>query len=91
MGKVDRGGEPKSFGSGYLFSRFDQRFLRKFKDEQVAAVTGTILVKNKRNLIEKCQAMEYVLIAWTRRLLDAVDSVFVTPGALSAYRKSAVE
>nr|MBA4404732.1 hypothetical protein [Nanoarchaeum sp.] len=65
--------------------------MRKFKDEQVGAVTGTILVKNKRNMIEKCQAMEYVLIAWTRRLLDAVESVFVTPGALSAYRKSAVE
>ena len=38
-----------------------------------------------------CFAFEYVLITWTRRLLDFIDGVFVTPGALSMYRKSAVQ
>jgi cellulose synthase/poly-beta-1,6-N-acetylglucosamine synthase-like glycosyltransferase len=62
-----------------------------FIDKDVGAVTGTVLVKNRRNLMEKMQAMEYTLIAWTRRILDFLDSVFVTPGALSMYRKSALE
>ncbi len=62
-----------------------------FKDEKVGASTGTILVRNKNSLLEKMQAMEYVLIAWTRKTLDAMQSVFVTPGALSAYRKKALE
>jgi peptidoglycan-N-acetylglucosamine deacetylase len=65
--------------------------MKHFKDEKVGATTGMILVRNKKNLIEKCQALEYILIAWTRRLLDFIDSVFVTPGGLSIYRKSALK
>lgn len=67
-----------------------RKMSRHFKDERVGAVTGTALVKNRNNLIEKMQAMEYALIAWTRRILDFLDSVFVTPGSLSMYRKSAL-
>lgn len=68
-----------------------RKMSRYFANENIGAVTGTILVRNRRNLIEKCQAMEYTLIAWSRRLLDFLDSVFVTPGALSMYRKSALK
>jgi len=65
--------------------------MKFFVDESVGASTGTILVRNKNSLLEKMQAMEYVLIAWTRKTLDAMQSVFVTPGALSVYRKKALE
>ena len=65
--------------------------MKYFADEKVGGVTGAALVKNRNNMLEKCQAMEYVLIAWTRKSLDAVHSVFVTPGALSAYRKTALK
>jgi cellulose synthase/poly-beta-1,6-N-acetylglucosamine synthase-like glycosyltransferase len=65
--------------------------MKYFADEKVGAVTGVALVKNRNTLLEKCQAMEYVLIAWTRKGLDAVESVFVTPGSLSVYRKKALK
>ena len=68
-----------------------KEIMKYFADEKVGGVTGAALVKNRNNLLEKCQAMEYVLIAWTRKSLDAVHSVFVTPGALSAYRKTALK
>jgi cellulose synthase/poly-beta-1,6-N-acetylglucosamine synthase-like glycosyltransferase len=68
-----------------------KEIMKYFADEKVGGVTGAALVKNRNNLLEKCQAMEYVLIAWTRKSLDAVHSVFVTPGSLSAYRKTALE
>ena len=68
-----------------------KEIMKYFADEKVGAVTGACMVKNKNNLLEKCQAMEYVLIAWTRKTLDALHSVFVTPGSLSAYRKKALE
>ncbi|MCD4759425.1 glycosyltransferase [archaeon] len=68
-----------------------RELMKYFVDEKVGAATGTVMVGNKNTLLEKMQAMEYVLIAWTRKTLDAMQSVFVTPGALSAYRKSALE
>jgi len=57
-----------------------------FDDEKVCAVTSRVLVKNKKNLLGRFQVMDYSIIAWTRKLLDFVDSVYVTNGPLSIYR-----
>ncbi|MBM3232537.1 glycosyltransferase family 2 protein, partial [Candidatus Pacearchaeota archaeon] len=62
-----------------------------FDDLQVGAVTSRVLVKNKRNWLGKFQVMDYSIIAWTRKLLDFVDSVYVTNGPLSVYRKDLVK
>ena len=62
-----------------------------FKDKQVAAVTSSVLVKNKTKLLETLEAIEYTIIAWARKLLEFIGSVYVTPGALSMYRKKALE
>ncbi|MDO8509026.1 MAG: glycosyltransferase family 2 protein [Nanoarchaeota archaeon] len=62
-----------------------------FQDLNVAAVTSRVLVKNKNNWLGKFQVMDYSIIAWTRKLLDFVDSVYVTNGPLSIYRKSVVK
>ncbi len=58
-----------------------------FEDKNVTAVTSRVLVKNKDNLLCRFQVMDYSIIAWTRKLLDFVDSVYVTNGPLSIYRK----
>src|SRR3989344_6603579 len=58
-----------------------------FEDKNVTAVTSRVLVKNKDNLLCRFQVMDYSIIAWTRKLLDFVDSVYVTNGPLSVYRK----
>ena len=64
------------------------RMVGHFDNEKIAAVTSRVLVKNKNNWLGKFQVLDYSIIAWTRKLLDFVDSVYVTNGPLSIYRKS---
>ncbi len=59
-----------------------------FFSEGAAAVTTSIFVKNAQNVMENLQKIEYVMIAWSRKLLEALNSIFVTPGPLSLYRTS---
>lgn len=67
-----------------------KKMIGYFEDPIVAAVTSRVLVRNKKNLLEKYQVLDYSIIAWTRKLLDFVDSVYVTNGPLSVYRTSVV-
>jgi poly-beta-1,6-N-acetyl-D-glucosamine synthase len=63
-----------------------------FDDEKMSAVTSFVTVRNKsHNFFAKLQSIEYVLMAWSRKLLDFVDSVFVTNGPLSLYRKKYID
>ncbi|MEM4625669.1 MAG: glycosyltransferase family 2 protein [Candidatus Pacearchaeota archaeon] len=59
-------------------------------DEKVAAVTCSVLVRDPKNFIQNLQAFEYAVIAFSRKLLDMVDSVYVTPGPFALYRKDAL-
>jgi len=61
------------------------------EDRNVAAVTSRVLVKNTKNFMEKYQAFDYVVIAWSRKILDYIDSVYVTNGPLSIYRSEVVK
>lgn len=62
-----------------------------FDDEKVGAVTSTVLVKNRDNFILKLQSLEYKVIKFSRKLLEFLDSIYVTPGPLGIYRKSAFD
>lgn len=60
------------------------------KDKKVAAVTCAVLSQEPENFMQKLQAIEYNVIALNRKLLDCVDSVYVTPGPFALYKKSAL-
>jgi len=62
-----------------------------FADEQVAAVAGHIKVGNRVNLLTEMQYNEYIAI-WDndRAVSELVNGILVVPGALGAFRRSAV-
>ncbi|MCV0430046.1 glycosyltransferase [Nitrosopumilus sp.] len=58
-------------------------------NEHVAAVAGNIKVRNRKNWITICQALEYITgIQIIRRAFDIFGSITIVPGALGAFRKS---
>jgi cellulose synthase/poly-beta-1,6-N-acetylglucosamine synthase-like glycosyltransferase/spore germination protein YaaH/peptidoglycan/xylan/chitin deacetylase (PgdA/CDA1 family) len=68
------------------------RLARWFVNPKVGAVAGNALVGNRRNLITRWQALEYVTAQnLERRALAALGAVTVVPGAVGAWRRSALE
>ncbi len=62
-----------------------------FSDTKVGAVTAACTPLNRNTLLERLQAIEYKVIAFTRKLLEFIDSIYVAPGSLSVYRKIALD
>jgi cellulose synthase/poly-beta-1,6-N-acetylglucosamine synthase-like glycosyltransferase len=66
--------------------------VRHFKNEQVAAVSGNVKVGNKGNLLTTWQHIEYVTgFNLERRAFAELNCITVVPGAIGAWRKTAVE
>ncbi|MGV8877573.1 MAG: glycosyltransferase [Sphingobacteriaceae bacterium] len=63
-----------------------------FTDEEIGAVAGTVKVGNEVNLITRWQSIEYITSQnMDRRAFDAINSITVVPGAIGAFRKSAIQ
>lgn len=98
------GGKATALNHGLLFARGEiivivdadsqickntlAELVKPFRDPDVAAVAGNIKVLNRKSLLTKCQALEYIAsINIYRRAMDVFGSVTVVPGALGAYRR----
>ena len=69
-----------------------RNILRYFRDPNVGAVAGHIKVGNRTNLLTEMQYFEYIAI-WDndRAFSDLVNGILIVPGALGAFRRSAVD
>ena len=66
--------------------------LDKLSDPKVAAVSGHAKVGNRRNFVTVCQALEYACgFNLDRRAYSEWNCITVIPGAVSAFRRSAIE
>ncbi|MDB4924298.1 glycosyltransferase [Mucilaginibacter sp.] len=62
-----------------------------FTDDEIGAVAGTVKVGNENNIITRWQSIEYITAQnMDRRAFDVINSITVVPGAIGAFRKSAV-
>jgi poly-beta-1,6 N-acetyl-D-glucosamine synthase len=75
----------------YAFKESFKKMVGYFDDEKVGAVTAMCTPRNRSTLLEKLQVIEYKVIAFTRKLLEFIDSIYVVPGTAGMYRRKALE
>lgn len=66
------------------------RMMGYFSDTKVGAVTATCTPRNRTTFLERLQTIEYKVIAFSRKLLEYIESIYVAPGSTSIYRKKAL-
>jgi poly-beta-1,6-N-acetyl-D-glucosamine synthase len=59
-----------------------------FEEENVGAVISTIKVSQPKNIYEKIQHLEYIFATFTRSLMSKADTLHISQGALSIYKKN---
>lgn len=75
-----------------LLSDSISKMIPYFADEKVGAVAGNVRVGNTVNMLTRWQSIEYTTSQnFDRRAYDAVNAILVVPGAIGAFRKSAME
>jgi cellulose synthase/poly-beta-1,6-N-acetylglucosamine synthase-like glycosyltransferase/peptidoglycan/xylan/chitin deacetylase (PgdA/CDA1 family)/spore germination protein YaaH len=68
------------------------RLARWFADEEIGAVAGNAKVGNRVNLVTRWQGVEYVTAQnLERRALARFDAITVVPGAVGAWRRTALD
>ncbi len=66
--------------------------VRHFNDPRIGAVAGNVKVGNRRGMLGKFQALEYITAQnIDRRAQELVNGVLVVPGSIGAWRKEAIE
>ena len=62
-----------------------------FENPSVMAVTPSLKVYSPRGVLQKVQYMEYLLGVYLRKVFAFLDSIHVTPGPFTIYRRSFFE
>lgn len=68
-----------------------RRIVRYFEDKETMAVTPAIIVHNPRNILQLIQKAEYHIGIFSKQLLSKMNSLYVTPGPFSVFRRSVFE
>jgi peptidoglycan-N-acetylglucosamine deacetylase len=68
-----------------------RNLMRHFYNPKVGAVSGNTRIVNQHKLITKLQSLEYIIgFNLDRRMGDLLDCIAVVPGAVGAFRRSAL-
>lgn len=62
-----------------------------FDDLEVMAVTPSVQIHKPHGVLQRLQAIEYMVGAFTRKVFSRIDGLYVTPGPFSIYRRTVFE
>lgn len=62
--------------------------VRYFKNKKVMSVSPAMILYKPKTILQRIQAIEYLVGLFLRKAFASVNSIYVTPGAFSAYRKT---
>ncbi len=62
-----------------------------YSDEKIGAVASSVKIFNPKKWIERFQHFEYEVILYVRRIFMKYESIYVTPGGFSLYRKEVLD
>src|SRR5271168_3396241 len=66
--------------------------IRHFSDPKIGAVAGNVKVGNRSRWLTRWQALEYITSQnMEKRAFDVLNCITVVPGALGAWRRTAIE
>lgn len=68
-----------------------KKMLVHFDDPRIGAVTNMIRVDSEKNLISIFQKIEYIVSGLVKKILSTIDSLYITPGTLSVFRREVLE
>ncbi len=63
---------------------------KQFEDIHTSAVTPSIKIHNPQNILQLVQKAEYGLAIFVRNVFAHMDSLFITPGPFSFFRRSVI-
>jgi poly-beta-1,6 N-acetyl-D-glucosamine synthase len=65
--------------------------MKRFTDDRVGAVAGNVKVGNENNILTYWQSIEYITAQnFDRRAFDLYNCITVVPGAIGAFRRTAI-
>ena len=66
--------------------------VRHFDDDKIGAVAGNVKVGNRRNILTRLQAIEFITAQnLDRRAFEVLNGIMVVPGSIGAWRTEAVK
>ncbi len=68
-----------------------REIIPSFTDERVAATTAAMSVHRPKNVLQHMQNAEYIFGIAIRHTLASINSIYVTPGPFSFYRREIIE
>jgi len=68
-----------------------KKIMAHFTSNDIAAVTPALKTYRPKSFLGRIQQVEYMMGIFLRKVFDCLDSIHVTPGPLTIYRKSFFE